>query len=255
MGSPRRLPYLISGRTALIIVIVTTAAGGFTLGYFVGQRVPPSAAPSRSGQTEGDVTSSTNIRTSTVFSGNEASAPKKYAEQLSISGDKQTAASSVAVEKPSKGNNIPEQISARAGSSKPSGGPDNPASNREGVPGERRSSVSAKPDRKAGKPTLQTPRETHEDRLSDSDIALPKKSTSYTVQAGAFGHHKDAVAFKHRLDAKGYRTFIKKERNSSGRVLFKVSVGEFKTKQDAMATVRNLRKSEEIDALAIAGNQ
>lgn len=243
MGSSLRLPHLISGRTALIIVIVTTATGGFILGYLVGQKTPPSAAPSLSEQPESDIASTTNLQTPTVPAG-DGSVRINSLEQPSIPVDKQAAAASASVERTLKGNNIPEQVAVRNGSSEPLGRMDRPASDKKGASGERLLPISSKPDR-----------ETRKDRLPNPDIARTKKSTSYTVQAGAFGRHKDAVALTHRLETNGYKASIKEEKNSSGKVLFKVRVGEFRTKQDAMATVRNLRKFEDIDALAIARNQ
>jgi hypothetical protein len=54
---------------------------------------------------------------------------------------------------------------------------------------------------------------------------------------------------------RGYRASIRRGKNPSGDVLFKVQAGMFKTTNDAMAMVLNLRKFADIDALAIAGNQ
>jgi len=90
---------------------------------------------------------------------------------------------------------------------------------------------------------------------AENKQAEPAGSSSgkvaYTVQAGAFRNQKDAEALKHKLEAKGYKIFIKKEPNSKGVVLFKVRTGEFEKKKEASVFALKLKKTDELNAFAV----
>ena len=73
----------------------------------------------------------------------------------------------------------------------------------------------------------------------------------YTVQAGAFRNQKDAEALKHKLEAKKYKTSIKKEADAKGVVLFKVRTGEFENKKEASLFALKL-KTDGLNAFATA---
>ncbi|MCL4476668.1 MAG: SPOR domain-containing protein [Nitrospirae bacterium] len=73
----------------------------------------------------------------------------------------------------------------------------------------------------------------------------------YTVQAGAFRNQKDAEALKRKLEAKKYKTSIKKEADAKGVVFFKVRTGEFENKKEASLFALKL-KTDGLNAFATA---
>jgi cell division protein FtsN len=86
---------------------------------------------------------------------------------------------------------------------------------------------------------------------STESAASSQKKVVYTVQAGAFRGKKDAETLKHKLEAKGYKVFVRKESNSKGTTLYKVRAGEFETKKEASLFALKLKKTDDLNAFAI----
>ncbi len=75
----------------------------------------------------------------------------------------------------------------------------------------------------------------------------------YTVQAGAFKNLKEAEILKHKLEAKGYKAYIKKYAKSKNPKLYKVRTGEFAAKEEAAALALKL-KNEGLKAFVTLKN-
>ncbi|MBI3378468.1 MAG: SPOR domain-containing protein [Nitrospirae bacterium] len=76
----------------------------------------------------------------------------------------------------------------------------------------------------------------------------------YTVQAGAFKNLKEAEALKHKLEAKGYKAYIKKYAKSKNPKLYKVRTGEFAAREEAAALALKL-KNEGLKAFVTLKNE
>jgi len=82
----------------------------------------------------------------------------------------------------------------------------------------------------------------------------PKIDLPYTVQAGAFKNLKEAEALKRKLEAKGYKAYIKKYAKSKNSKLYKVRTGEFASKEEAAEVALKL-KNEGLKAFATTKNE
>jgi cell division protein FtsN len=76
----------------------------------------------------------------------------------------------------------------------------------------------------------------------------------YTVQTGAFKNLKEAETLKHKLETKGYKTYIKKYAKSKNPKLYKVRIGEFAVKEEATALALKL-KNEGLKAFVTLKNE
>lgn len=121
------------------------------------------------------------------------------------------------------------------------------------MPGERNSTAASRPDDQPRKASAPAGTGNYEAGSPGKGVSPLKKSV-YIIQAGAFKHRKDADALRRRLQAKGYKTTVRKDAGPAGAALFKVQAGEFRTKKEAMAALREFKKSEKLDALVIAAN-
>jgi cell division septation protein DedD len=72
----------------------------------------------------------------------------------------------------------------------------------------------------------------------------PKKTRTYTVQAGAFKHVSEADSLKGKLDKKGYKTYVIQSKTKRHQKLYKVMIGEFVTRKEADALSAKIGKSE-----------
>lgn len=107
------------------------------------------------------------------------------------------------------------------------------------------SQQSIPPQPAALKGTIEPKIET--DTSNQSDI-------EYTVQAGAFKSLKEAETLKHKLEAKGYKAYIKKYVKSKNPKLYKVRTGEFASKEEAAAFALKL-KNEGLKAFVTPKNE
>ena len=76
----------------------------------------------------------------------------------------------------------------------------------------------------------------------------------YVVQAGAFKSLKEAEALKRKLEAKGYKAYIKKYAKSKNPKLYKVRTGEFSAREEATALALKL-KNEGLKAFVTLKNE
>jgi len=76
----------------------------------------------------------------------------------------------------------------------------------------------------------------------------------YTVQAGAFKSLKEAEILKHKLEAKGYKAYIKKYAKSKNPKLYKVRIGEFASKEEGAELALKL-KNEGLKAFVTSKNE
>ncbi|OGW31598.1 MAG: hypothetical protein A3J81_04325 [Nitrospirae bacterium RIFOXYB2_FULL_43_5] len=76
----------------------------------------------------------------------------------------------------------------------------------------------------------------------------------YVVQAGAFKSLKEAEALKRKLEAKGYKAYIKKYAKSKNPKLYKVRTGEFSAREEAAALALKL-KNEGLKAFVTLKNE
>ena len=73
------------------------------------------------------------------------------------------------------------------------------------------------------------------------------------MQAGAFKNLKEAEALRHKLEAKGYKAYIKKYAKSKNPKLYKVRTGEFSVREEAAALALKL-KNEGLKAFVTLKN-
>jgi len=83
---------------------------------------------------------------------------------------------------------------------------------------------------------------------SRSGDRQPKKHTMYSVQAFASQNYDDAKRKVAELKAKGYDAFVKKPEQGSGDVYFRVQVGKFQNRGNALSRVNRLKKDGYKDA-------
>jgi cell division septation protein DedD len=214
-GGTHRLTSLFSGKALLIIITVIASAGGFTLGYFVGQNASVSAAPSLPKPQVSDMAAVANLQNPIPDIKAEAQPSVGPSEHSVSAEDKQSAVTPVSHKISS---HLPE---------------------------------ASRPTDKAYSAKLFNDHQADQTELQGSTVSSGKKAT-YTVQASAYRSQKDADALKQSLEAKGYKVYIKKESNSKGSVFFKVRVGEFERKKEASVVALKLNKTEGLNAFATA---
>ncbi|MDP3298077.1 MAG: SPOR domain-containing protein [Thermodesulfovibrionia bacterium] len=84
----------------------------------------------------------------------------------------------------------------------------------------------------------------------------PKKSeffkkTGYSVQVSVYENEKNAVLFVDKLEKKGYEVFVIKELRADNRSVYRVLVGKFKNKNEALNLSRVIRQKEGIQSFVI----
>jgi len=82
-----------------------------------------------------------------------------------------------------------------------------------------------------------------------------QNATVYTVQAGAFKNSKDAAVLKHKLENKGYKTYIKKFMEGKNTKIFKVRIGEFADREKADTLALKLKNTEGLNAFVTLKNE
>ena len=67
---------------------------------------------------------------------------------------------------------------------------------------------------------------------------------TYTVQTGAFNSESDANTLKEKLDKKGYTAYIIQSETKKHDSLYKVMIGEFRTRKEAEVLSIKIKKAE-----------
>ena len=80
-------------------------------------------------------------------------------------------------------------------------------------------------------------------------VSPPAKKT-FVLQAGALSSREAADELKTKLEKKGYRTRVLRE-SVKGKILYKVRVGPYGTKDEATREVKNLRAALKIEAIIV----
>lgn len=208
-------------RFVLVIITVVTAAGSFTLGYFVGRNTPFSALTQPAVPKEQKLSVNQPAVENSISSKEEK--PTEFA----------TAASQAPA--PSKKQEIPStkpivQEEKKAVSPEPKAGADSKDAATQNIEREKTSGSAPK----------------------DENVSTGKSNT-YTVQTGAFRKQKEADRLRLKLEGKGYKAYTKKAA-SKGAVIYKVMVGDFNSKKDAEVFALKLKKTEGINAFAAVSN-
>jgi len=242
-----RMAALLPGKMVLMLITVTSATAGFSLGYFVGRSVHPSPEPSMLKQSTGSDLASVPATTN-PSSELKSEAPSSPMPQMHALPPEGTQASLP----PSLGGATPltadvrneEKISPKSQKAT--------MAEKKVIPGAGEQSALptgiSNPD-KGTRNTLD-PQSTAKSR-STPYAGSSHSKVVYTVQAAAFKHQKDADALRQTLEDKGYKVSIKKEPNPKGVVLFKVRVGEFGQKKDASVFALKLKKTDGLNAFAV----
>ncbi len=204
MGGKHTLNSVFPGRVILVIVAVIASSAGFTLGYFVGQNAVVSPVPLLPKPAASDMPSAASAQNPDADTKADTPQPVGPAEDRLSAENKRAAAMPVSQELP------------------------------------RQTAEAGRKDDKT-ETGLQT------DQGTDGGPELSvssKKKTSFTVQAASYRRQKDADALKQSLETKGYKVYIIKEANPAGTVSFKVRVGEYQQKKEALVAVLRLKKTE-----------
>ena len=75
--------------------------------------------------------------------------------------------------------------------------------------------------------------------------AVQKKET-FSIQIGFFGNLKNAEVFAVKMKQRGYKAFIKNERKAAGKMSYRVLVGKFRNRSDALKLSKVILKKEGI---------
>ena len=67
---------------------------------------------------------------------------------------------------------------------------------------------------------------------------------TYTVQVGAFRHFADASALKDKFDQKGFMVYVQESFTKNNQKIYKVRVGEFRSRNDAEKMSAKIKKAE-----------
>lgn len=231
-----RLSHMLSGKVLLGILVVTATTGGFTLGYFVGKGVssPSPSSSARQQLNEGE------------------SAPPAPVPGPNPVGEGSSAALAV-VQSPLPENKQPgiaptAPVNSPLRGETPSGSDVKMSSGEKGLPSQTAVSRTAGPgDQAAAK---SSPSEGARDVTGSAASSAGK--VTYTVQAGAFRNREDAEALRRKLEARKYKTSVKKEAGAKGMVFFKVRTGEFENKKEASAFALELKNTDGLSAFALA---
>jgi cell division septation protein DedD len=231
---------LFSGRIVLILIMVTTVTGGFTLGYFVGKNTSSAPALLVGKQVPNDPAAQalTPVPNLTLKS---QPLPSGDAASPGISqGDKQAGFTAISHDVSSQRNDTRPDVKRTTTGEK-------------GIKGE---SVPSQKIKAATETNTKASIQHQEGGKSVSSEAVDSshKKVVYTVQAGAFKNQKDAELVKVKLEEKGYNILIKKDKVSKGNVLFKVRVGEFERKTEAEVFALKLKKADGLNAFATVKN-
>lgn len=218
MGGMPASRSLFSGKILLILVAVFASAGGFALGYFVGQNAPVSPSLVPSGSQVNDAPVATGPQSANADVKAEAPAQEDRAVQDTSPGNGKATVTPVSHEGPT-GDFVP-----------------------------------AKKDSKTDILKTRAVREPEKSELQEPAVSAKKKAP-YTVQAASFKRQKDAEALKKSLETKGYdKVSVRKETTAKGPI-FKVRVGEFEQRKDASVEAIRLNKAEGLTAFVTLKKQ
>ncbi|MFA4828935.1 MAG: SPOR domain-containing protein [Thermodesulfovibrionales bacterium] len=212
-----------SGRKIIMAIVVVTSALSFTLGYFVGKSVLKenyAQLPGIGSQQQAVAIPPQQETAPTPQSQPAVNTPRPPVANEQLPQDKTMPLKTVAV----KEENIPAAPPLVKGG-------DSSVATRTETLREGEGGLSAKNRQKS-----------------------PQNETVYTVQAGAFKNPKDALSLKHKLENKGYKTYIKKSSEEKNVKLFKVRTGEFTDREKAEDFALKLKKSEGLKAFVTAKN-
>jgi cell division protein FtsN len=242
---------MLSGKVLLGILLVTTATGGFTLGYFVGKNVSSSAPLLSTGQPANSGVSASLSHSPVQGSAIEGSPPAVAVVPPPPLETRQLDVLPSAPQKPSADNETGKTKPGAGGSSAaqiPPASDPKPSADKKGLPLQTAVSRTAQPADQAAvtSPPSEGPKNVSASGGSSADKVV------YTVQAGAFKNRKDAEALKRKLEAQKYKASVKKEANPRGVVFFKVRTGEFENKKDASAFALELKNTDGLNAFAVA---
>jgi len=240
---------VLSGKVLLGILVVTATTGGFTLGYFVGKSVssPSLSSSARQQLNEGESAPPTPVPGPNPAG--EGSSAAVAVVQSPLPENKQPdIAPSSPVKSPLRAETKDE---GKAGSSRGqtlSGSEVKTSSSEKGLPAQTALSRTAGP----GDPAAAKSSPSGGARDVSVSAGSSAGKVVYTVQAGAFRNRKDAEALKRKLEAKNYKTSVKKEAGAKGVVFFKVRTGEFENKKEASAFAMELKNTDGLNAFAMA---
>ena len=85
-----------------------------------------------------------------------------------------------------------------------------------------------------------------------ASLVMANSEKGWTAQLGSFHEEKNAERFVSRIKKKGYTPFVVKGENSKW---YKVRVGPYPSKKEALQVVRDLKKNQGISAMVILSKE
>ena len=85
-----------------------------------------------------------------------------------------------------------------------------------------------------------------------ASLVMANSEKGWTAQLGSFHEEKNAERFVSRIKKKGYTPFVIKGENSKW---YKVRVGPYPSKEEALQVVRDLKKSQGISAMVVLSKE
>ncbi|MEW6417973.1 MAG: SPOR domain-containing protein [Nitrospirota bacterium] len=196
------------GKGIIIIAVLIISSLSFTLGYFVGKGIQPSALNQTAVITKQKSTEQKDI----------APEKKEAVVQYPTQETQQTAKTQQAQET----NQIQE---TKENNNNPPSPPPRPLTKE----GQKESKGGKGGFSDEARKTKETP-----------------KTRKYTIQAGVFKDASVADALKTNLDKKGYKTYIIPSETKKHEKLYKVMVGEFATRKEAEVLSIKIKNAESL---------
>lgn len=206
---------LFGGRTLAIAIAVALSAGCFTLGYLVGQAnterqaVTEIISVPEQGKVVVEVQPATPIEQATAAEAPATDTLKPTEDTPAAAPVEQTAKK--ATDK-KQADAKPKAADAKTSTAKPA----------------------------AAKPA--------EEKIPVSSVKPASTGANYSVQVGALSSLADADAFKRKLEGLGYTEIvIFRDKDMSGKTVFKVKVGSFETRDSADQMLIRLKNRDKIN--------
>ncbi len=110
------------------------------------------------------------------------------------------------------------------------------------------------------RPVVQSSAEDEPDRMKEKAASLPQRGSvsgeekavaerskeTFSLQVGFFGNLKNAEVLSEKMKRQGYKAFIKKEEKASGKISYRVLVGKYSSRNEALEYSKIILQKEGI---------
>ncbi|RPI37495.1 MAG: hypothetical protein EHM54_03050, partial [Nitrospiraceae bacterium] len=100
-------------------------------------------------------------------------------------------------------------------------------------------------------PAVETPVSPEAAALEEPPAPAKNKNGIYSVQVGGFENEKNAISFSEELKKKGYDAFVFKQIREDKKIFFKVMIGRFHDKTEAVEYAGSVRQKEGFKSIGV----